>query len=52
LEVIDETAELVGQLIRLSALPVLRKSRQRVLALVASVVSQAAATPPATPALG
>ena len=41
LEVIDETAELIGQLIRLSALPVLRKSRQRVLALVESVVSQA-----------
>jgi len=52
LEVIDETAELVGQLIRLSALPVLRKSRHRVLALVASVVSQAAVVLPASPALG
>jgi AcrR family transcriptional regulator len=41
LEVIDETAELIGQLIRLSALPVLRKARQRALALVESVVSQA-----------
>jgi AcrR family transcriptional regulator len=52
LEVIDETAELVGQLIKLSALPVLRKSRQRVLALVASVVTQSASEPPAVPALG
>jgi AcrR family transcriptional regulator len=41
LEVIDETAELVGQLLRLSGLPVLRKSRQRMLALVASVAGQA-----------
>jgi AcrR family transcriptional regulator len=41
LEVIDETSELIGQLIRLSGLPVLRKSRQRILALVASVAGQA-----------
>jgi AcrR family transcriptional regulator len=48
LEVIDETAELIVQLIRLSGLPVLRKSRQRVLALVGSIVSQAQAGAPST----
>ncbi len=42
LEVIDETSELIGQLVRISNLPVLRKSRQRALGLVRRVVEQAA----------
>jgi AcrR family transcriptional regulator len=40
LEVIDETSELIGQLVRLSTLPVLRKSRQRAVALVRSIVEE------------
>jgi AcrR family transcriptional regulator len=39
LEVIDETAELIAQLVGLANLPVLRRSRQRALELVRSIVS-------------
>jgi len=38
LELIDETSELVVQLLRLANLPVLRRSRQRALKLIASIV--------------
>ncbi|HLQ61662.1 MAG TPA: TetR family transcriptional regulator [Candidatus Acidoferrales bacterium] len=39
LEVIDETSELIGQLLGLVNLPVLRRSRQRALKLIASIVA-------------
>lgn len=41
LEVIDETSDLIVQLIQLANLPVLRRSRRRVLSLVRSIVADA-----------
>jgi hypothetical protein len=39
LEVIDETSELIVQLLGLANLPVLRRSRQRALRLIAGIVA-------------
>jgi hypothetical protein len=41
LEVIDETCDLIVQLIQISNLPVLRKSRRRALDLVRKVIEDA-----------
>lgn len=47
LDVIDQTSELVVQLLQLSNLPVLRRSRQRAVALVRSVIEDGVAAAPA-----